>query len=262
MTSSGFSKLCLLGEGVRRAIPKGTTLTGFVLVGGGDGDFCSAEGVSGSLAGIFSTGFKGEGLFLAAALAATWAWMDFGDVRGGGDLGLCTGLGVSLIGVSALRGAGAAGSFSVGDLGVGMILGCTFSFAAAAAGTALGLGCLAAALWAPLGAFLLGPRARPLVMCVNWGPGAEGSAGGVEAAGLGWGSSDPFPPFVAIGGGPRARRPARPGLKRSARPPPPGRLCSLAGALVSLCRTGGSGSSGGVAVSSGSCCDEILVGLS
>lgn len=64
------------------------------------------------------------------------------------------------------------------------------------------------------GFFLFGPRARPLVMCVNSGPGPEGSSWtGLE------GDDSPAPDVDfsdATGGGPRASIPANAGLKRSA----------------------------------------------
>lgn len=92
-----------------------------------------------------------------------------------------------------------------------------------------------------VGAFLLGPRARFFVICVSWGPGSLGSVP-FPGAVLFWdpGSPDPWPPFVPVGGGPRASMPARAGLKRSASllAPPARPCCSLDGALVSFCSAG------------------------
>lgn len=65
------------------------------------------------------------------------------------------------------------------------------------------------------GALLLGPRARPFVMCCNSGPGAEfsscaGLVGDTSASAL------DIDLLVAKGGGPRASIPAKAGLKRPA----------------------------------------------
>ena len=106
-------------------------------------------------------------------------------------------------------------------------------FVGSSTGAAVAVGAaLAFAPAADVGAFLLGPRARPLVICVNCGPGAGGSATGLALAPL---SSDRCPAFDAIGGGPRASILARLGLKRSASLPAPARpCCRLAGAVVSF----------------------------
>lgn len=66
-----------------------------------------------------------------------------------------------------------------------------------------------------LGALLFGPRARPLVMCCNSGTGPDlsscaGRVGDVSASAL---DADPL---VAMGGGPRASIPAKPGSNRPA----------------------------------------------
>lgn len=75
-----------------------------------------------------------------------------------------------------------------------------------------------------LGALLFGPRARPLVMCCNSGGGPDfsscaGRVGVVSASAL------DVDPLVAMGGGPRASIPAKPGSKR------PASLPDTAGAL-------------------------------
>lgn len=76
-TSSGFSAMAdFVGEGVRRKVPKGVIFAGFVWTAGGDGDLCGTDGASGSLGDMLSRGFRGEGLLLAAAFAATCAWID------------------------------------------------------------------------------------------------------------------------------------------------------------------------------------------
>ena len=100
-----------------------------------------------------------------------------------------------------------------------------------------------------VGAFLLGPRARPLVICVSCGPGVDGSVTVALAGPLDSDSSGALPPLVAMGGGPRASIPARAGLNRPASLPPipP---CSLAGELVSLCRPGKPRGSSGFALDS------------
>lgn len=88
--------------------------------------------------------------------------------------------------------------------------------------------------WSFDGAFLLGPRARFLVMCISCGPGPAGVSVDAEDGADDLAGAAPCddvtspppddPPPGAMAGGPRARIPARAGLKRSARalaPPPP-----------------------------------------
>lgn len=83
------------------------------------------------------------------------------------------------------------------------------------------------------GVLLFGPRARPLVMCVNSGAGPDGcSWAGLE------GEDSPALDVdfsEAIGGGPRANIPANAGLKRSA---------SLLGLLLSFFANSGAGDAG------------------
>lgn len=126
------------------------------------------------------------------------------------------------------------GSVELGRIWLGLTNGAAatvaFTFSGAFSGSgADGSGAdLAAA-----GVLLFGPRARPLVMCVNSGPGPVGfsSAGldDVDSPALDVDFS------VANGGGPRASMPASAGLKRSA---------SLPGLLLSFFANSGAGDAG------------------
>ena len=112
------------------------------------------EGVGSSTgSGDLGTGFTGAGLLRNAALAATCCWTD------NEELGLSSG------GDGAASGDWAAGSVEVPGVATGL---------GASALVAL-FSLVATAVAAPVGAFLLGPRALFFVMCVSWGPGALGS---------------------------------------------------------------------------------------
>jgi hypothetical protein len=95
-----------------------------------------------------------------------------------------------------------------------MCLGLTNGAAATVAFTFSGTFSASGSDFLAAGFFLFGPRARPLVMCVNSGAGPDGSSwAGLE------GEDSPTLDVdfsLAIGGGPRASIPASAGLKRSA----------------------------------------------
>ena len=95
------------------------------------------------------------------------------------------------------------------------------------------------------GAFLLGPRARFFVMCVSWGP-EPGSVPVFVGADTGP-ELEPLESLFApepAPGGPRASRPAKAGLNRSASALAPTFPCKRPGALVSLCSDGSGTGSG------------------
>jgi hypothetical protein len=100
------------------------------------------------------------------------------------------------------------------------------------AGEVVGRSGSCAVVVADVGAFLLGARARFLVMCVSWGPEVSSASAVPEV-------DAPDIPELFEGleevGGPLARIPASAGLNLFARPPPAGLVCRRAGAPISFC---------------------------